>query len=234
MISLLLLTTQATLGYAADKVIDAERHDVGDNALEQGITSYSVSMNNDVIAIKYTHKDPKKEGTLYAQYYEQGKNYTLKLVRKKSFINIDWDAINGNFSLTDEKGRAINFTFNKESKSWIPDNELSYKILEEYKNDIHLMVSISEDFSPSNTNTQVTTLSEYCSDYDNPVENMSIDDFRSIACREAKGECASECSNQYCYGCHEYADDDCDCVCLQGDLFCSCFAIGYPCKECEY
>jgi len=52
---------------------------------------------------------------------------------------------------------------------------------------------------------------------------------RSVACERATLDVNGKCSNSTCWGCCELLP--CDCVCMAGDLNCSCWRSGYRCAQ---
>ena len=247
-LSFVLLTMPATIGFAGVKameetgcpdVLSFVHNGVGNGAWTQGVRSYKVISSNDNEAIvEISGTSPSIQGTFYIQWHNP-KKASMKLVRTEGTLSIEWDGNKGDFNLTDMEARSACSKFNHDTKSWVADSDLAKSIINENSEDAKLMGAISSDFnqirvqklSEKNSLIQAASL---CADTANPVKTGAFGQSKSSACYSAKSAAASECSNQYCYGCYSYMSSYCDCYCQVGDYYCYCSITGFPCKECQY
>lgn len=216
----------------------ALRKRVSHSAWILGIRSYDVSRNGDETLVKFSHIDPSKTGVLDIQWFDQTNKATFKLYRGSEVKILIWDGAKGTITFSDVKGRLARSTFSINDKAWVNEDFLSQQVFDENQDDIKLMGAIASDASVRNLNQQGSEpapsagVAAICCNYDIKIKEGCWMPSISEACQCAHANAASRCSNQYCWGCCDYLNPNCDCYCFYGDFWCFCAIIGYPCKSC--
>ncbi|HHW44500.1 MAG TPA: hypothetical protein GXX25_11975 [Desulfotomaculum sp.] len=250
-LSLILLTMPAAIGFAGAKAVEKTgfpdifslvRDGVGNSAWALGIRSYKVeSVNNNEIIVEFSGTSPSLQGILRIKW-DNPKKASMKLVREEGTLSVVWDGNIGELSLSDMKARSASIRFNSDTKSWVAKSDFSWSIIKENGEDVKLMGAIASDFNQarmqklSKQQNPLIQATSICPDYSNPIKGGTFGTTKSDACYKARGYVASECSNQYCWGCYSYKSTNCDCICTPGlgDFYCYCEITGFPCKDCEY